>query len=529
MKLCARLTAAALAAVMMISMSGCCCTNVLPGGVQNLIPSKCDHVWSPATCQSPAVCIQCGETEGEAIDHQYVGITCAMCGVQMELVTDPTSPDYRTVTVTGQYGDNVKLPMLSDAKVTMMMSIDWSYLEMNNDPEDPFSQYYATLLWREAYGAQGGDVEIITISDEQQTDYLATQSASGTAPDILPANYDMTYPRWSAMGLTAPVTQYADYLGLNETNPNDSSKTLYNLDLTTELFQWDGEPHAVISANSADRNYIVYNKTKFLQAGQTTPLDLWEDGKWNWTNFVKTAQAMTNKTEYGFTGWGLFPYFAPYPMATVDENGDVSLAIDDSRYMRYMTEVYQLYQVKKAARCDFTLQSWTSLFPSGQDAMVQTTLSGYKRIVQASERIDGDEFGIAPVPVFDPAGETESISSATVWGYAIAAEAQNPVGAANYIRLETLVARNIQNTLNEMAWYEEHMTDAELAMLEETENDPVCLEMIRGIGDCYLNIIDSTIVPELYYGPTKNPVQKIFDSQRTALEAEFDEFNDSLH
>ena len=439
---------------------------------------------------------------------------------------DPYAEGYFCIPATGEYSDNIMLPELEDAHVTVMMSIDWSYLESNNNPDDPFAQYIATMMWRDAYASQEGDVEIITISDEQQTDYVATQTASGTAPDILPANYDLTYPKWSAAGLTSSIEQYAGHLQLDAKNPANPEEDLYNKALMEKYFQWGGESHGAITLADVDRNYIVYNKTKFEQQGQATPLDLWEKGEWNWTNFVKTAKAMTSGTDYGFTGWGLFPYFAPYPMAALDqETGKVTLAIDDTKYMRYMTEVYNLYQTDKAARCDWALQEWSKLFPAGTDAMVQATMSGYKRIVDSARRLEGDEFGIAPVPVFDPTGETESIATATLWAYSIASAAKNPIGAATYIRLETLVSRNVQAALEGTTWADKNLTEAEKAMVEAVEDDPVCVEMIRGIGDCYQGIVDANLVPAMYYVETQDSVQAIFDAQKNALQAEFDEFN----
>ncbi len=439
---------------------------------------------------------------------------------------DPTAEGYFSIPATGEYSDGIMLPELEDAHVSVLMSIDWSYLESNNNPDDPFAQYIATLMWRDVYASQEGDVEIITISDEQQTDYVATQTASGTAPDIIPANYDLTYPKWSAAGLTASIEQYAGHLQLDAKNPANPEEDLYNKALMEKYFQWGGESHGAITLADVDRNYIVYNKTKFEQAGQATPLDLWEKGEWTWTNFVKTAKAMTSGDDFGFTGWGLFPYFAPYPMAALDqETGKVTLAIDDTKYTRYMTEVYNLYQTDKAARCDYSLQTWNNLFPAGTDAMVQATTAGYKRIVESARRMEGDEFGIAPVPVFDPTGETESIATATLWAYSISSAAKNPIGAATYIRLETLVSRNVQAALEGTTWLDKNLTEAEKAMMEAVEDDPVCVEMIRGIGDCYLGIVDASIVPPMYYAATQESVQAIFDAQKNALQAEFDEFN----
>jgi len=439
---------------------------------------------------------------------------------------DPTVDGYFHIEAQGEYSDNILLPDLENAAVDVMMSIDWAYLESNNNPDDPFAQYLSTLIWRDAYAGQAGDVTITTISDEQQTDFLATQTASGTAPDIIPCNYDLTYPRWNAAGLTASVEQYAGHLELDAKDPTNPEKDLYNHQLMDNYFQWGGESHGAITLAEVDKNYLVYNKTKFEQNGQKTPLELWQDGKWNWTQFKKTAKAMTQGDDYGFTGWALFPYFAPYPMAKLDEaTGTVTLAIDTPEYMTWMTEVYNLYQKDGAARRDGTLQSWNTLFPTGTDAMCECTLSGYKRIVESARKIEGDEFGIAPVPAFDPNGDETGIPTATLWAYSIAAAAENPIGAATYIRLETLVSRNVAAAKKGTTWYDLNLTEDELAMIDEIADEPVSVEMIRGIGNCYLDIIDGQIVPQIYYDETQSSVQAIFDAQKNALQAEFDEFN----
>lgn len=46
-----------------------------------------EHIWQEATCESPKVCSDCGETEGEPIGHQWEAATCDMpktcsvCGI----------------------------------------------------------------------------------------------------------------------------------------------------------------------------------------------------------------------------------------------------------------------------------------------------------------------------------------------------------------------------------------------------------------------------------------------------------------
>jgi hypothetical protein len=128
--------------------------------------------------------------------------------------------------------------------------------------------------------------------------------------------------------------------------------------------------------------------------------------------------------------------------------------------------------------------------------------------------------------VFDPTGEEVEIAAATMWAYSIAAASPNPIGAAAYIRLETMVSRNISAAQEGQTWYDLNLTDDEKAMIEETKDHPIVMDPIRGIGDCYLGIVDAYIVPAFYYQETQESVQAIFDAQKAALQAEFDDFNE---
>lgn len=413
-----------------------------------------------------------------------------------------------------KYAEGIKVADLKKKDLTIMMSVDWNYIESINKEDSPSPQYHATKVWKEMYGT---DIKIETVEYSTFNDYLATAVAAGTSPDIIPAN-EALYPSWPAMGLTKSVEDYSENMDLNN---ND----LYNKSLM-EGFKWKGKYQWAITVTQPDKNYIVFNKTKFFLAGEKTPFEYWKEGKWNWTQFVATAKKMTNTAtgDYGFTGWGLFPYFAPYSMAKINDDATVSLNIDDPKYMRYMTEVYNFYQKEKAGRLDWDLQNWNDLFPKGKDAMVMTTVGGYTRLLEKVTAADGDELGIAPVPVFDPTGETKPISAGFLWGYSISAAAANPEGAAEYIRLESLISRNIDKDIPAYGALGKFLSDEEKDMLEKTASDPVKMDPIMGIGKCYPEI-DNKICNVLYYQQIQDSVQSVFDAAKPVLQAEMDEFN----
>lgn len=45
-------------------------------------PAACSHNFTEATCQKPATCTLCGQTNGETAAHKFNQATCSVCGAQ---------------------------------------------------------------------------------------------------------------------------------------------------------------------------------------------------------------------------------------------------------------------------------------------------------------------------------------------------------------------------------------------------------------------------------------------------------------
>ena len=424
------------------------------------------------------------------------------------------------VQATGKYSDGIMLPNLtteqSELHILMSMSYDQIVaLETENAPQP---QVQATNIWKNAYGT---DIVVDVVSEAQQTEWLSTAVASGTSPDIIPSNF----PLWSARGLVANVDdeKFAPYLDL------DDEELGFDKERMTQ-YNFQGHPQWAI-VEEPQMYYTVYNRTKFEILGEKTPMDYYLDGdKWTWSQFVETAKAMTDADagEYGFTGWMLFPYTAPYPMLTLDaETGQAALQIDNEKYVGWMTDVYNFYQRDQAGRRSYDLQNWRTTFPGGTDAMVFAHLSDYEKIVKMAKELESGEFGIAPYPIYDKGGETERITPASLWGYSISSGALHPEAAATYIRLEILVRNNIKAAHPGRGYLDTVLTEDEKNMLEKTANDKVIMEMILGIGDCY-NILDTQLVPPIYYNANEASVQAEIDAVKPLLQAEIDDYNSEL-
>ena len=147
--------------------------------------------------------------------------------------------------------------------------------------------------------------------------------------------------------------------------------------------------------------------------------------------------------------------------------------------------------------------------------------------VKMAKELESGEFGIAPYPIYDKGGETERIVPASLWGYSISSGALHPEAAATYIRLEILVRNNIKEAHPGRGYLDTVLTEDEQKMLEDTADDQVIMEKIQGIGDCY-NILDTQLVPPIYYNANEASVQAEIDAVKPLLQAEIDDYNSEL-
>ena len=419
--------------------------------------------------------------------------------------------------VTGSpYAGGLRVAALEgdEIHVVTMMTVDWDYIE-NQKEASGAHQYQTTTAWADTF--PGGTVTIRTVPLNEHTTNLTAATAGGEAPDIIPVN-EFNFPLWPKRGLTADMKWYADNLDLYNAE-------IFSKDLMDQ-YAWKGEyPWAVIN-EAVSRYYVVYNKTLFDAAGEKTPFEYWQEGNWNWTQFVQTAKAMTvGEESYGFTGWGLGANRGPYTMTTLDGDGVANLNIGDANYIRYMTEVANLYQTENAGRTGWESNEWETLMTAGTDAMAITNIGHFVRMSRTVQRRQtGADIRIAPLWNFDPTGETEPISPTDVWGYSISRAAKNPVGAAEYIRLESLVMKAIENENGHIAL--PYFNDEERAMWEEYEAGVrTVIDCTSGIGDCY-QILNENPIP-IYGGPTTVSVQSMFDTIAPLLQRAVDDFNTS--
>jgi len=444
-----------------------------------------------------------------------------------DIFTDKSPEEIHTKSVVGSdFAKDVKVAELSgsDTKVVVMMTVDWDYID-TLQKSGPFHQYEATKAWQATY--PGGDVKIHTVQLNEHTMTLSAQVAGGESDDIIPGNSG-TYPLWPSKGLTMDMNRLKSYLDLE--NPE-----IYDQELM-KAYTYKGQQAWAVMTSAPTRTYLAYNKTKFDNCGEKTPMEYYLEGKWDWTQFVKTAKAMTSgdKTDFGFTGWGL-GLTSCYPMTIINDDGTVKLNIDDTKFVRYATAMYDVYQKENCARNDWDLQNWAILLPQGTDCMTYASLSfvhpnGFENMVKSADRKQTDaDIRLAPIPRFDPNDEPMPIIPVETWGYCISSRAANPIGAAEYIRLEAIVMNNIEamHIANGDNYLMNYLNDDEKALVDYINTCPTITDYTKAIGNCW-NILDQDAIGRIHYDEAELDMRSLLANIKPLLQAEVALYNDNL-
>jgi len=407
----------------------------------------------------------------------------------------------------------------------------------------PHHQYLATRAWQSTF--EGGTVTTRVVTPDMQHDAIVAGMGARTVPDILPAS-PTSFPLWPAMGWLIDLNHLRVNMGFSSANaypPNPNcdcpaGDDIFNWEMMQQ-FSWHGAmPFAFVDGRNVSGydshiSYTIFNHRLFEERGVTTPLEHWQAGTWNWTQFVATAQEMTHEGHFGFTGWGLGLYVAPVPMTRTTEDGEIALNIDDPNYIRWLTEVQNLYQVTGGARNDWGLQTWREDMPRGIDAMAFGSIGSFMNMrLDANRRNRNSDLRVAPMPVLDfIEGEYRPRSPINFWAFSISSVAWNPVGAAEYMRLETLMMQALRNDLPSELKNVDNFTsravyDEMWAMIEQYENEVIrVMDPIQGVGESYQIIMNHPGVRAIFYGGELQTATAVLDSLRPLLQAEVDNIN----
>jgi|GEM_PF-2545736 len=412
-----------------------------------------------------------------------------------------------------KYAEGLYLPELENKTVSWLSSATFESTKGYDTEASPNEAYQAMEIWKATYGVE---ITLNVCPWDDFTSYLSTMAASGTTPDVV---YGGTtwFPNWPAKNLVQPLEPYDEYLRLSD--------SIWRKEITDQ-FKWGGKQY-IVYGKAPEWFYICYNKTKFEQSGETTPLEHWKNGSWNWTQFVKTAKNMTSAAndEYGYAGWNLAFNKSIYPIITV-EGSSVKNNVTSQKVVRWFTEINAFHKTN-AVRTDNENANFLKRFPIGHDAMISISPEEYIRMRVQLDATGGDEFELAPFPVFDPNGETLSMTTANIYGHSISTNAKNPKGAAAFIRLYYDVINNVSKSFGDLGLFGTYLSEDEKAAIKTANASPLAVNYISGMGNA-AKLFNDTVRPTIYSATKEGSVSSLLDAYKPLLDAEIKNFEGSI-
>lgn len=248
---------------------------------------------------------------------------------------------------------------------------------------------------------------------------LVASISSGNSPDAT-FMHCAWYPSYPNKNVVQPVD------GLF-----DKNDPIWDLNYM-EKFKWMGKYYGLCTKNGFDLHIIFYNKTMFKNNGLKTPMEYYNEGQWDWENFQKVAEALTQDTDndgtidtYGFATCNLEDFTMSNGGQLVQYTSEgIKLTLDDPKVLKGLEYARDLRQKYKCVSTDMGIEH----FVSGKCAMVsngtwcpETNFEGFK-----------DEWDIVPYPKAPDASEDIMVGGG--WSYAIPTGAKNPEGGILLIK-----------------------------------------------------------------------------------------------
>ncbi len=205
--------------------------------------------------------------------------------------------------------------------------------------------------------------------------------------------------------------------------------------LAPDVYKIDGHTYGAPS-HGYHETFIFYNKTYFEEMQAPDPYtEYYLKDNWNLDTFMDTCEAVTKKAEddtvevAAWATWNYFSFASAFGNDFIKQNdkGKWEVIIDQPNGMAGLN---LLYECAKNGWLD-TATSGYEEFVNRKIAMIVDKPSSAMGGPDAYNRMS-DEIGMIPFPKLNKEQE-KYICPLTVSGYAIAACAQNPAGAAAYI------------------------------------------------------------------------------------------------
>lgn len=203
-------------------------------------------------------------------------------------------------------------------------------------PED-----WEQAIYDEFCAKTGAKIKFIPTGTSSVTQKLTALIAANNAPDATMMGGSQ-FPQFITKNLAQPLTKYVD----------TKKDTWLAYDIM-DMCKYNGEYYGITDHFWGDDYFVYYNKKIFNSSTnvKSTPLDLYNAGKWTWDAFYDLAEKLTVKDKNGnVTQWGAKSAFvncfglSAGASAITINNGKVTNTLNSTEMKNAFTFVQKLYK-----------------------------------------------------------------------------------------------------------------------------------------------------------------------------------------
>jgi len=228
-----------------------------------------------------------------------------------------------------------------------------------------------TLEWKGAYNQSG----------------ILADMSSGGAPDLV--LHADKFPAISNAGITSAFTE--DEYNKLATVCDPSYLNMLNIGTAR---------HGVVRPWTGTI-MMYFNKTMFENYGVKTPREYYDEGQWNWTNFMKCLEEMTKDLDsdgvidtYGMPSDSFSPLVNSIAF---NEKGEIISTIDEPWMQDFIQMKYDAYTVKKLILAPGKNQIQTNvIYPMYAMQISDCEPYNFEHLYQGLP--NGDELEVVPIP-----------------------------------------------------------------------------------------------------------------------------------
>ncbi|MBQ9385082.1 MAG: extracellular solute-binding protein [Ruminiclostridium sp.] len=367
----------------------------------------------------------------------------------------------------------------------------------------------------------GGSIEYIPTTWNDRFDALGKLVAAGDSPDMFPAADGDVFPRCAIGGMFEAIDDYVDL-----TDPMwDDMKTMNDNYML-------GDKHYIANVEVDADCVMIYNKQTMIENGFTDPLELLNEGNWNWDTMYDMLIQFCDRNDdkFGIDGWwfeNAISLTTGVPYVGI-KGGKLVHNLNDPMVVKvqdYMMRLQRADIPYPKAEHDWTIAPQniaagkTLFYPCGTWCLYEPDLSNFGEY---------EDIEFVPMPRCPDADEYYIPARADA--YALVKGGQNLVGAGKFIECKKISATDErtkeiskQQFFDDYHWTEE-MWDMYQTVIEYTKQHPA-IEMCNSLNGNITDLLSNNIKNSFNAG---TPWTETKDSIIFAVESELDAVNAKL-